>query len=148
MRNVGLLALRLAVGIIFISHGWGKLADIGTTTSMFENFGFPAAAFFAWLVGLVEFVGGLAVFFGFFVRAAAKLLAIVMLTALLFVHTKMPFSAAELPLALLGANLALFGLGGGDWVISKKDCTCKMCGGNDGCGGACACDSNEKKGSC
>ena len=153
-RDVGLLALRVAVGLIFIAHGWGKLQGIEATSGYFMQWGFPAPVFFAWLVGLVEFVGGLAVLFGVYIRAAAKMLAITMIVALLAVHARFTgWMQAELPFALLGSTLALLTLGGGNWVVTKKDCACKMClpteaegcadaGGPSGacCGsGACGC---------
>ena len=143
MRNVGLLALRVAVGVVFVYHGWGKLAAIDQTAGFFASQGFPLAVFFAWLVGLVEFLGGLAVLFGFYLRAAAKSLAVVMLVALLVVHTRAAWGMAELPLVLFGACLALLETGGGDWMVSTKDCACKLCGGANACecgkGGSCGC---------
>ncbi len=119
-KNIGLLALRLGVGIAFVYQGWGKLSGMEGTISMFDTMGFPMAVFFAWLVALVEFVGGLAVIFGVFTRVAAKLLAIIMIVALLVVHTKQPFASALLPIALLGAILGLLGVGGGDWIVTKS----------------------------
>lgn len=127
ITNTGLLALRIVVGIVFIRHGWMKIQDIEPVVQMLGNIGFPLPIFFAWLLALVEFLGGLAVLLGVYLRCAAKLLAIDMVLALLLVHTKMSFGQAELPLVLLGASIALYALGGGAWMLTKKDCTCKMC---------------------
>lgn len=131
LRNWGILALRIAVGLVFAYHGWLKLGDITGTTAFFGSQGIPLASFFAWVVGLVELIGGLAVLLGVFTKAAAKLLAINMLVALLVVHTRMPWVAAELPLVLLASCLVLLGCGGGKWKLLNKDCTCKMCGGGE-----------------
>ena len=120
------------------------------TIGMFTKLGFPMASFWAWLVGLVEFLGGIAVVFGFATHIAALLLAIILVVALVSVHRVMPFPAAELPLALLGATLALVFLGGGPCQVFKpKGCTGSCCkeAGSCGCGGkkdGC-CENKEMK---
>lgn len=117
------------------------------TISMFAGLGFPMASFWAWLVSLVEFLGGVAVLLGFATHMAAMLLAIVMVVALLSVHRKMPFAAAELPIALLGSTLALTFLGGGACQTWKpKGCTGSCCMTGGGCGGKCG--SGDKKEGC
>ncbi|MDA1038253.1 MAG: DoxX family protein [bacterium] len=125
-KNFGLLMLRLAVGVVFIYHGWLKLSDIGSTTIFFENQGIPLAMIMAWVVALIEFVGGLAMLVGVWVRTVSLLLALVMIVALLTVHTGAPYAAAELPIVLLGATLAIHGIGAGDWRLTAKECVCEM----------------------
>jgi putative oxidoreductase len=125
MKDIGLLALRIAVGLIFIVHGWAKLNGIEGTGAWMSSLGLPlSGTFWAWLVGLVEFLGGLAVLLGFYTSMAAKLLAINMLLALLLAHLSAPWAKAELAIALLGGSLALSGLGGGKWKLTKRDCPC------------------------
>jgi putative oxidoreductase len=129
-QNIGLLALRISVGLIFIVQGWSKLSGIEGPTAMLSGIGFPAAAFFAWLLALVEVLGGIAVILGVYIRFAAKLLALVMVVALLTVHLHGAFGMAMAPIALLGSTIALFCLGGGEWQLMKdKECIgfCKMC---------------------
>ncbi len=121
MHTWGLFALRLTVGLLFLYHGWGKLVNMEQTIGMFIALKFPAATFFAYLVALVEFLGGLAILVGYQIRFAAKLLAITMIVALLTVHVKGPFASAELAIALLGGTLALAGLGGGTWQLAKDN---------------------------
>ena len=58
---------------------------------------------------------------GFFTRFAAKLLAIVMLVALLAVHSQGSFAEAELVISLLGGALGLLAAGGGKWQMTTKD---------------------------
>lgn len=135
MRSAGLLALRLAVAVVFIYHGWGKLADIETTAGFFTMVGFPAPVLLAWLVGLVEFFGGIAILLGVYFNIATPALAIVMLTALLAAHTKMPYTAAELPIVLLGSLIALYGTGAGRYAVL-----------NGSIGRPCAGKNGEKKG--
>ncbi len=127
MKKWGLFLLRLSVGLIFIYHGWGKLTNIEATIGFFTSLSFPGAAFWAYLVALIEFLGGLAVVLGIWVRFAAKLLAIIMIVALLTVHMKMGFAQSELVIALLGSTLAISMLGGGDWQWMKDNECVPMC---------------------
>src|SRR4051794_17263804 len=65
--DVVLLLLRVALGVTFIAHGGQKLFDwinvdphgIDGTTKFFDFVGIPIPGFFAWVVGLTEFLGGL-----------------------------------------------------------------------------------------
>jgi putative oxidoreductase len=115
MTKWGLFLLRLSVGVIFLYHGWGKLTNMEATIGFFTSLSFPAAAFWAYVVALVEFLGGVALILGIWTRLAAKLLAITMLVALLTVHLNGGFAQAELVIALLGSTLAITMLGGGEW---------------------------------
>ncbi len=87
-RDWGLLILRIVLGAVFIAHGYQKLFVLGAggVAGFFGAIGIPAAAFFAWVVSLVEFFGGIAILVGLVARYAALLLAINMLVALLVVH--------------------------------------------------------------
>ncbi|MDP3698456.1 MAG: DoxX family protein [Nanoarchaeota archaeon] len=126
------LFLRLGVGIIFFVHGVGKLFNIGPTAlgisgtaNFFVGIGIPVALFFAWVVALVETLGGAALLLGLFTRYAALLLAIDMLTALLVFHLPKGFSILnggyEFVLLLLLANVSLLLSGAGQkWNLGKK----------------------------
>jgi len=129
-QNIGLMALRLSVGLIFIVQGWGKLNGIEGLTGMLGSIGFPAAGFFAWILALTEFLGGIGLILGIYVRMFAKLLFFVMIVALFTVHIPGPFAGAMAPIALLGSTIAVLCLGGGAWqLMSDKECVrmCKMC---------------------
>ena len=71
-------------------------------------------------------IGGIAMVLGVHVKTFSLLLAINMIVALLVVHIRMPYVAAELPLVLLGAVLALYGMGAGEWRLMQKECVCEM----------------------
>lgn len=122
MFAVGLLALRMAVGIIFIHHGWDKWHDIPGTAGTFQNLHIPFALFMAYLVATVELVGGIMVLLGVYAKEASKFLAMTMIVALLTAHVHQPFAKAEFPLVLLGATLTLIGTGAGPWRLVKKEC--------------------------
>lgn len=126
-RDMGLLLLRVTVGVVFVYHGWAKLNGIEGTGQFFNSLGIPLSGLMAWVVALVEFLGGLSLIFGIYSRVAAKLLFVDMLVALLLAHVGGPWLKAELPLVLLGATAAIAMGGAGSWVVMKKDCECSGC---------------------
>jgi len=119
--DVGILLLRLTVGFVFIMHGTGKLFGVGPFPVGISGFAGAltlfggAATFLAVVVALVETLGGLALILGMFTGIASLLLAIEMVIALLIVHFPNGFyaTAAELPLLLLAATLAILFIGPG-----------------------------------
>ena len=123
--DFGLFMLRLTLGAVLIYAGWGKLGDMTMTTAMFIDMGIPLAALSAWVVALVEFVGGIALIAGIWVHTFALLAAIVMLVALLAVHLGGPFPEAFPALLILGGALALHGTGAGKWKLGNMDCFCQ-----------------------
>src|SRR5712664_4951081 len=86
LQPVGLLALRLALGIIFFSHGYPKLAHQGAGMhGFFVQHGLPGN--FVYIAGVLEVLGGLLLVLGLFTRGAALLLAIEMAVAIWKVHS-------------------------------------------------------------
>ena len=113
------LLLRIGVGIIFIVAGWGKITGIEGTIGFFGGLGIPLPGVMAWVVALVEFVGGLMVLTGTYIRIPTILLACVMLVALLTTKVGGEFGAARLDIMLLLANLALFIMGSGKYSVNS-----------------------------
>ncbi len=122
----GLLALRIALGIIFIYHGYPKffkvppIGGVGGFAQGLKMMGIPAPLFFAWVVAIVEFWGGIALILGLLTRWLGLLLAINMLVAIW--KAKLPrgvgFTAREttgweFDFISLAAALALMLLGAG-----------------------------------
>jgi len=116
-RGVALLLLRLGVGLIFIVAGWDKLMDISGPQAMFADLGIPLAGLMAWVVAIVEFVGGLMVLAGAYIRIPTPLLAVIMVVAIFTVKLDQGFGAMRLDLMLLFASLALFILGSGKYSV-------------------------------
>lgn len=82
----GLLILRLAMGIVFLAHGWPKLpgGPMGGPTGFggfLKQMGVPLPTFFAWVVVLLETVGAVLLILGLGTRILAVGFAIDMLVA-------------------------------------------------------------------
>ena len=89
------LPLRLIIGIGMMYHGWPKLFDAQQHAGFAGNLqalGFPAPGALAWLVGLLEVFGGLALILGAFVTILSVLFIIEMLVAMFTVHLPAGFS--------------------------------------------------------
>lgn len=116
------LILRLAVGIIFIAHGYPKLfKNFSATAQFFESVNIKPAKLFVAVVGLTEFFGGIALILGFFTQIAALLIGVIMLVAIVYVK-KIKFKQKlvegyEFDLILLAATLTLIFLGPGAFAI-------------------------------
>jgi putative oxidoreductase len=77
------LLARLAVGLVFMSTGWGKVHHLDKVTSFFEQLGIPAPGFNAVLVGNSELICGTLLVVGLVTRLAAMPLVISMVVAIL-----------------------------------------------------------------
>lgn len=151
-KAAGLFLLRLAIGVVFVYHGYMKLTNIGLATDFFSSLGFPMAMQLAWFVALVEFVGGILIVLGVAPCIVATVLIIDMLVALFTAHLKMPYLAAELPIVLIGGLFAVCGTGGGRWSLWRASCCKGNCGGCGSCaslperqGENCGCGGHEEK---
>ena len=79
---LGPLAVRVTLGIVFVTTGWGKLHGLDDVTQYFASLGIPAPHAQAVLVSVVEFVGGIMLLLGLGTRIAAMLLVGVMAVAI------------------------------------------------------------------
>ena len=110
------LFIRIAIGLIMIVNGYGKLfgMDPGMTmfTGMVANLCVPVPVFFAYLAACIEFFGGLLVLIGYKARWAAGLIACEMLVTLTLVRGfHLPAGQADLMIFASAVALALTGPG-------------------------------------
>jgi putative oxidoreductase len=140
--EIGLLLLRLAVGLTLAAHGSQKLFGwfggygLDGTGQFMEGLGFRPGRLHALMAGLAE-AGGLLLAFGFLTPLGSALVASVMIVAVMTVHLKNGFwltgngyeynlliGIAALSLAFTGPGTlsidALLGLsfGGAAWGIA------------------------------
>lgn len=117
--------LRVALGVVFAVHGYQKLFVQGFdgVAGFFAGLGIPAAMFFAYIVTLLEFVGGILLILGVLVRGVAVLLVVDMLVATLLVHLPNGFSVSdggyEFTFVLLFGALSLLLSGAGSLALQS-----------------------------
>ena len=89
------LPLRLVLGFGFIYHGFPKLSSMAghdRFASMLQELAFPYPDALAWIVAIIEVVGGLALILGVLVVVSSAILTINMLAAMWTVHLPHGFS--------------------------------------------------------
>lgn len=123
-NSVIILIARIFLSILFILAGWSKLTGLEGTAQDFGGIGLPLPMVTAVLVGLIEFVGGLAILIGFKVRIAAAIVALFTIGATLVAH--MDFSdgmnamMAQKNLAIAGGLLLLTLTGAGAFSVDGR----------------------------
>jgi putative oxidoreductase len=123
----GLLALRIAVGVIFIVHGWPKITGArGMAAMMSGGEAKPVLVGVFTVQGLVEVGGGLLLILGVLTQLVAIAFMIIMVgaIALKIGRLKTGFMATqttgwEFDFVLLAANLLLFFTGPGRLAIQS-----------------------------
>ncbi|RJL32515.1 DoxX family protein [Bailinhaonella thermotolerans] len=85
LLDLALLVTRIAVGVVFLAHGWSKVSGGGTAAG-FEKMGVPLPAVSAFYATWVEVLGGIALIVGLAVPIAGVLLFLDMLGAFVLVH--------------------------------------------------------------
>ena len=100
-------------------HGIPKLLDIPGTQNSFANMGLPPEL--AIIIGLLEFIGGLAILLGILTRIAAGLLAINMIGAILQVKLSKGFIGGfELDLLYFSIMISFILMWPGNISIEKN----------------------------
>jgi len=126
LQPLGLLLLRVAIGVVFVYHGYPKLLHQGAgMQGFFVQHGLPG--YFVYISGIIEVFGGGMLILGLFARAAGLLLAAEMGVAIWKVHSSGGITAVhnyEFPLAVGAAAFAIATVGAGmislDWPLSES----------------------------
>lgn len=110
--------LRVVLGLVFVVHGYPKLfTSFSQTAGWFDSVGIKPGKFWAFVVGVVEFFGGIALVFGFATQIAALLIAINMLVAIKVNFRRGFVGGYEFDLVLLVIALSLVLTGAGAYAI-------------------------------
>lgn len=127
--TLGLLVLRLVIGLLFVGHGAQKLfGSFGghgpqATAAYFESLGMRPGRSMALAAGASELVGGLLLAAGLLTPLGAALLSAVMFTAIWAVHFAkglwLTEGGYEYNLVLLAAAFAVCAIGPGPWSLDN-----------------------------
>ncbi|PKK89009.1 MAG: DoxX family protein [Candidatus Wallbacteria bacterium HGW-Wallbacteria-1] len=123
-NDIGLLLLRIFVGVAFMIHGWPKISGgmEGWTKigGAMAGFGITfAPAFWGFMAAFTEFCGGLFLVLGLFTRPFSGLIAFTMVVAVFSVHGGQPFKNRELALVYLFCAIMFMIRGGGRFSIDR-----------------------------
>lgn len=124
--DLATLILRLALGVIMISHGIPKIKKREVLGKKWnDHYGVPKATI--WLTGILQIVGGLALLVGLFTSLTSLILALDMVAALFICifnsHHREPFNSVspekgwDVNLLLVASLVAVLILGGGKWSL-------------------------------
>ena len=125
---VWMLLGRIAIGVLFVPSGWGKLMNPGGLAGMLTAKGFPAPTAFAYLGGAVECIGGALLIIGLKTRCTALALIIFTIVATLLAHQFWLLEgAARQPqyiqffknVAIIGGLLFVFARGAGPLSVDR-----------------------------
>ena len=138
-KEVTLLVLRIALGVIFMAHGAQKLfgwfdgPGLSGAAGFLGQMGFKPPLFWAFALAASEFFGGLGVLVGLLTRLAALSLLIGQIVAVIKVHAPNGFFLSnkgfEYNLSLIAISLALIIVGAGaisldaglkSWLAKRK----------------------------
>lgn len=119
--DIGILALRIFLGVLLAYHGYPKLTSHRKQTmGWLSSMGIPGAS--GPLVGLLELVGGLFLVFGFLTPIVGILLTLEFIGTTILSKSKLGkklLLGYELDLLYLAGALALVFLGGGAYSLDR-----------------------------
>lgn len=120
----GIFYLRLALGLMFLIHGWNKLSSLlsggAQPMGMFEGFfGSNIGPVVAWLVALGEFFGGLFLLLGLLTWTSSFVLATIMAGAIVLVHSG-NWAAVSQHLVFIAGLVAVMRSGDRELSLDKK----------------------------
>lgn len=125
--NLGLLIIRLVVGLLFMGHGAQKLFGwfggygLKGTGGWLESIGVKPGVLAALVAGLAELIGGALFAAGVFTPVGAALIIITMLVAIITVHGKnglwVTANGIEYNLVLIAIAVGVALIGPGAYVL-------------------------------
>jgi putative oxidoreductase len=124
--DVGMLALRLAAGTVFIAHGWNHIfggGKIAGTARWFGSLGMRPPLVHAWVASVTELGSGVLVILGLLTPLGAAGIVGTMLVAWVINHRTngffifRPGEGYEYVMVLTVVGIALGGVGAGRWSL-------------------------------
>ncbi|MDQ0201739.1 DoxX family protein [Neobacillus ginsengisoli] len=129
MINIGLLIIRLVIGVLFIGHGAQKLFGwfggygLKGTGGWFDSIGMKPGVTMALFAGLAELIGGILFALGLLTPLAGILIAGTMVMAIVKVHAPNGLWATsngyEYNLTLLAVAIGIALIGPGQYALDS-----------------------------
>ncbi|HYA25001.1 MAG TPA: DoxX family protein [Terriglobales bacterium] len=120
LQPLGLLALRVVLGVIMIGHGYGKVFHGGLAQHVHRVASLGLPGWLAYLSSFTEFFGGILIIAGVLTRFVSLLMIIDMAVAIWKIHWKNGMfgkGGYEFPLTLATIAFALIFFGAGPIAI-------------------------------
>jgi|SRR5829696_486350 len=127
--ELGLLVLRLVVGVLFIGHGTQKLFGwygghgLSGTAGFFDSLGLRPGSVHARAAGTAEALGGLLLVLGLLTPLAAAMIIAVMVSAIITVHYRNGVWSTnggyEYNLVLIAAAFCIACTGAGEYALDN-----------------------------
>ncbi|XRG80478.1 DoxX family protein [Rossellomorea sp. GAMAL-10_SWC] len=127
MLNIGLLIIRLVIGLLFVGHGAQKLFGsfgghgLKGTGGWFESIGMKPGVTIALFAGLAELIGGILFTLGLLTPLAGSMIAGTMVMAIIKVHGSNGLWATangyEYNLTLLSVAIGIALIGPGKYAV-------------------------------
>lgn len=115
--SLGLLILRVAAGLMMMTHGWSKIQNFeGMVQSGFDPIGMGATLSVILLIG-AEFLASIFIVLGLLTRLSAIPLIVAMSVAAFVAHAADPLQVKELSLLYLAVFATIFITGAGRYSL-------------------------------
>ncbi|MGX6445234.1 DoxX family protein [Neobacillus sp. K501] len=129
MLNIGLLIIRLVIGLLFVGHGAQKLFGwfggygLKGTGGWFESIGMKPGVTMALFAGLAELIGGILFTLGLLTPLASIMIAGTMLMAIVKVHAANGLwstaNGYEYNLTLIAVAIGIALIGPGQYALDS-----------------------------
>ncbi|NMO97805.1 DoxX family protein [Paenibacillus lemnae] len=115
--SLGVLILRVVLGIIFLVHGLDKFqSGISNISGFFESIGIPG--YMAGVVAVIETAAGILLIAGAGTRVVSIIVTVILLVAVFTAKSSAGFLGGyELDVALMAMAVSLIFTGAGKWSV-------------------------------
>jgi len=120
--DIALLITRIILGLFFLGHGYKKLLDPKDMGNWLQKLGYRPGIFWAWMIILAEFFGGIGIILGLGTKIFAAMMSVVMIVGIYhrkFIK-KLPFADGwDLNFITLGSTILLILVGAGSIALGQ-----------------------------
>ncbi|MFB9325910.1 DoxX family protein [Paenibacillus aurantiacus] len=119
--DVGMLVMRVLLGITFLAHGMSKFQNgIEGTGGFFGSLGIPLPEIMAYIVAIVEVAGGILLAIGIGSRLIGAAFVVIMTVVMITLGYKKPFMGGyEFDLMLIAVSLFFALNGDGTYSVRR-----------------------------